>query len=810
MENKDNSLSLDELDAKYGLPLFESKGKPGIYAHINPDKLGFKTTAELKAPKGLERILGQDEQVSAIMEGLAIQRPDYNLIIQCGSEHDIPLLIKVVTEEYAKTANVANVANADQISWQNFSEPLRPKTGSVPAGYAKVFRDYIEKELEKLGKYELKADEIPGFKEHMADMTNNIIKKTEMVEKIEKEAFDKFKKAGIEVERTEDGAITIKNMKDLTLEQKKKVAEIGGETQKKLSEQLQETMGGINEFMEQNRAPIIRSHILATGSAIIAQYDEMVKKGTLPADMVGAIKEYITDVFTYIAEHPEKLKDEKPHGMPFLMMGMGPDSEKGISELLPHIIVDNTGREGLISIVETDPDPGNLLGGVEYGIKPSHMRLNAGLLARANRGLLTIAHADWGLHPRGMIKYKLLQALETGKVDIGGLSIFDKVDAKCDANAKLMLFVSDAGKFFSLFEENERLVKPYFKKRITLETRMPMTLENLAKLGKAVKGEVADSNLPDFDNHAVARLAEYLMLPFGKDKLSTDVSFYRDILIRAGISAKNAGRKVATEADIEVAYTNYKHEKNDYERRVREYMEKGSIIFGDKPEVGVSNGLFYMGAEIPFGMPVRMGVTVRPNKKGVGRFVNIDEKAELAKEMSVKSFLQVASMLKEMYMSMETQFSFDLEASKSQTDTPFDGPSAGAAMSLACISALSNVPTQPYVFFTGGIEPKSGKVTPVGGINEKVMGVYYTCRDLDIKQATVVIPRSNADILHLVDREVQEAIKAGRFKVYTHAHIDETIEIGMRMKATNVHAKVKEQLNIIQEWAKKTGKNDEE
>jgi len=797
MVKEDTALSLDALDAKYRLPLYDT-GKGGIYAHVDPDKLGFKTTAELNAPKGLERILGQEEQLSAIMEGLAIQRPDYNLIIQCGSEHDIPLLIKAVTEEHAKTANVVNV---DQISWQNFSEPLRPKTGSVPAGYARIFKDYMEKELEKLADYKPNAEDMPGFEEQMVNFTKKISESQEYVKKMEEEADAKFKEAGIEVEKI-SGMITIKNEKQLTEKQKRRAAEIGSEAQRKIKEQLVDTTKEYMEFIETNGKQAMKDMALATGGSIIWRYEEMVQKGEFPADMVGVVKEYINDVFTYLAEHPDKLKEEKPRGLPFLMMA---ETNRGMDELLPHILVDNTGKDGLISIVETDPDPSALLGSVEYSQKANHMRLNPGLLARANKGLLTITHADWGLHPQGLIKYKLLQAFETGKADIGGLSIFDKVDAKCDAKTKLLFCVSDVGKFLSGFEENDRFIA-YFKKRIMLETKMPMTLENLVKLGKAVKGEAADSGLPDFDNAAVARLAEYLMLPFGKDKISTDVSFYRDILVRAGASAKNAGRKIATEEDIENAYRNYKHEKDNTERWYREYFGKGKRFFGDKPEAGVANGLSYIGTEIPFGIPFRIGVTVRPNEKGVGRFVNIDEKAELAGPMSVKSFMQVASMMKEMYMDMDTQFSFDLEISEAQGDYPFDGPSAGAAMSVACISALANVPTQPYVFFTGGIEPKSGKVTPVGGINEKLMGVYYTCRDLGIKNATVVIPKVNVDILHLVDKEVHEAIKAGRLRVYCHSHIDETIEIATRMPAAEVHAKVKEQLKAIQEWVKKKDK----
>ncbi|MDD4877742.1 MAG: AAA family ATPase [Candidatus Nanoarchaeia archaeon] len=800
---KDNAeLSLDALDAKYGLPLFEKQGKPGIYAHVMPGKLGFRTTAELEAPAGLERILGQEEQLSAIMEGLAIQRSDYNLIIKCGSEQDVPLLIKAVTEEYAAKAEVQNV---DQIAWQNFNEPLSPKTGSVPAGYGKIFRSYMEKEIAGIASYKPKASELEGYAGQMLDFTKKIAESNTIVKKIEEEALAKFKKEGVEVEKNM-GAIIVKEPEKLNAKQKKKAAEIASEVKKKMDEQIIDSAKGYTDFINDGTAKAIKKYALAKSEDIIAQYEIMAEAGTISAESLPAIKEYITDVFTHIAEHPEKLKEEKASGLG-LLMGIDASPEKGVSEFLPHIIVDNTKKEGLISIVETDPNPSALLGSIEHSQKASHLRLNAGLLARANRGVLAITHADWALHPQGILKYKILQALETGKADIGGISLYDKVDAKCEAKTKLMLFVSDLGKYLAMFPDNDRFIA-YFKKRIALKSEMPMTLENIAKLGKAVKGEVIESGLPDFDCKAVARLAEYLMLPFGKKKLSTDVSFYRDILVRAGVSAKNAGRDIATGEDIDTAYRNYKNEKNTAEKWFREYIGSGKIIVGDSPEVGVVNGLAVLSAEIPFGNHLRIGVTVRPNNQGLGRFVNIDKDAGLSGKMFTKSFLQVASMLKEKYMDSETQFNFDLEASVSQSDHGIDGPSAGAAMSLACISAIANIPVQPYVFITGGIDPKSGNVTPVGGINEKVMGAYQTCRDLGIEQAIAVIPKANVENLHLVDREVHEAIKSGRFRVYAHSNINETLEIGTRMPASEVHAKVKEQLNSIQEWLKKDKKED--
>ena len=113
---KSNLISSETLDTSYMLPLHDTgkgEGERGIYRKVDAYELGFKTTKELPEPQGIERIVGQKEQVAAIMEGLAIKDPSFNILIWGGAEHDINKIIRVTTEEYAKTAKVENV---DQIA----------------------------------------------------------------------------------------------------------------------------------------------------------------------------------------------------------------------------------------------------------------------------------------------------------------------------------------------------------------------------------------------------------------------------------------------------------------------------------------------------------------------------------------------------------------------------------------------------------------------------------------------------------------------------------------------------------------------
>jgi len=67
---------------------------------------------------------------------------------------------------------------------------------------------------------------------------------------------------------------------------------------------------------------------------------------------------------------------------------------------------------------------------------------------------------------------------------------------------------------------------------------------------------------------------------------------------------------------------------------------------------------------------------------------------------------------------------------------PMDGPSAGAALAVAIISALNNTPPRPRMALTGEVGIH-GDVLPVGGVPEKVEAAVRAGAQL------IVIPKDN-------------------------------------------------------------------
>jgi ATP-dependent Lon protease len=82
---------------------------------------------------------------------------------------------------------------------------------------------------------------------------------------------------------------------------------------------------------------------------------------------------------------------------------------------------------------------------------------------------------------------------------------------------------------------------------------------------------------------------------------------------------------------------------------------------------------------------------------------------------------------------------------------PKDGPSAGIAIGTALVSELSGRPVRRDVSMTGEITLR-GRVLPIGGLKEKVLGAHRA----GIKH--IIIPKQNEADLEDVPEEVQQQL----------------------------------------------------
>lgn len=202
-------------------------------------------------------------------------------------------------------------------------------------------------------------------------------------------------------------------------------------------------------------------------------------------------------------------------------------------------------------------------------------------------------------------------------------------------------------------------------------------------------------------------------------------------------------------------------------KRLEKYAGIRKYRFGSIEEqnrVGVVNGLAYtqVGGDL-----LSVEAVVMPGKDGkVSTTGNIKD--------VMKESITVAEML---VKSRAPQFGLDYEdLQKKQIHvhvpegaTPKDGPSAGAAMVTAILSALTGIEIHNDIAMTGEVNLR-GNVTAIGGLKEKLLAA------LRGGITKVLIPEENAKDLPDIPKNVKQAIEIVPVKtideVLAHALVD--------------------------------------
>lgn len=183
------------------------------------------------------------------------------------------------------------------------------------------------------------------------------------------------------------------------------------------------------------------------------------------------------------------------------------------------------------------------------------------------------------------------------------------------------------------------------------------------------------------------------------------------------------------------------------EKNLADYLGVRRFTFGTaqkEPQIGQVNGLAWteVGGDI-----LTVEAVVFPGKGVVQRTGSLGdvmkESVEAARSV-VRSRAQKLGIEPTAFTSTDWHIHFPEGA------TPKDGPSAGAAITTAIVSAMTNNPVRPDVAMTGEITLR-GEVLEIGGLKEKLLAALRG----GIKK--VLIPQSNLKDL----AEIPENVKTG-------------------------------------------------
>ena len=208
--------------------------------------------------------------------------------------------------------------------------------------------------------------------------------------------------------------------------------------------------------------------------------------------------------------------------------------------------------------------------------------------------------------------------------------------------------------------------------------------------------------------------------------------------------ARKVARKIATEevesltVDVEIVAELLGRPKLHPERAAAE------------EQVGTATGLYYTpaGGDIMFVEAQTMA--------GKGNLVLTGQLGDVMKESGRAAWSYALSRAGE--LGIEEQMSDkDVHIHVPAGAIPKDGPSAGVTMATALISSLTGLPVRHDLAMTGELT-LSGRVLPIGGVKEKVLGAVRAGIE------TIVLPKENERDLEDIPAEVLDTltIKAGR------------------------------------------------
>jgi len=403
--------------------------------------------------------------------------------------------------------------------------------------------------------------------------------------------------------------------------------------------------------------------------------------------------------------------------------------------LVPRIIVDNTNRKTAPFHDGTGAHAGALLGDIKHdplqsgGLgTPAHLRVVAGLIHKANKGVLFIDE----IGTLGNSQMDLLTAIQEKQLPITGRS-------EMSSGAMVMTDPVPCD-FILVASGNVQVIEhmhPALRSRIRgygYEVFMKETIEdtdeNRKKMVQFIAQEVRkDMKIPHFTAESCEEILREAKRRAGtKDKLTLKFRELGGIIRAAGDIANEKKHKYVSADDVlegkKTARTLEQQIGDFYLERKKEY----NILITTGSRVGRVNGLAVMGDGGTV-LPIVAEVAPAHSQKS-GQIIATGKLGEIAKE----AVTNVSALFKKILG--KDISNHDIHVQFLQTYEGVEGDSASVSVAVAVMSALEKIGVNQEVAMTGSLTVR-GEVLPVGGITQKIEAAV----EAGIKK--VIIPESN-------------------------------------------------------------------
>lgn len=412
--------------------------------------------------------------------------------------------------------------------------------------------------------------------------------------------------------------------------------------------------------------------------------------------------------------------------MIILMFARNPMMPNNSSAIVPKLLVGHDPTDMPPFVDATGTHSGALLGDVRHdpyqsgGLEtPSHDRLEAGDIHRANKGVLYIDEINM---LRMESQQALLTAMQEKKMAITGQSerssgaLVKSEPVPCDF---VLVCAGNLDAMKGMHPALRSRIRGYGYE-VYMRSTMPDTDKHRMDIARFVAQEVRkDEKIPHFDRYAVGEVVKEAQRRSGsKGKLTLRLRELGGLVRVAGDLAVERKAAMVTRDDVINARLNARSLEQQIADRMIENSKAYQLFNTTGAKVGTVNGLAALDSGTGMAeysgimLPIVAEVTPAQQKEG-GKLIATGKLGEIAKE-AVENISAVIKKYSDKKLS-----EVDIHLQYIGTYEGVEGDSASITMATVILSALEEIPIRQDLAMTGSLSVR-GKVLPVGAVTAKL------------------------------------------------------------------------------------------
>ena len=733
----------------------------------------------------LNEIIGQERAVRALKFGLGIKDHGFNMYVAGYPGTGRKTAVKNFVEAQAKVQPVP----PDWCYVNNFANPYEPKAIQLPAGKGKEFHEDMKNFIENVKNALPKAFESEDYAARR-EATIRVLEnqRKQLIEELNVKA----QREGFVIQTTPIGLLLIPVLDGKPLSEEEMLAlpqKMKDKLQEKremLEAEFRNTMRQLIDMERKIHDALKKLNKEVALYALGSQIESLLEKYKETSEVTAYLKAVENDILDNLEQFVRRGAGEPQEQLPFQLPWMREDPYK---KYAVNVVIDNSETKGAPVIMESNPTYQNLLGRTEkeaqFGaLTTDFSMIRAGSVHKANGGYLIIPVEDLLRNPfsydglKKDIKDEKI-VIEEPEERYGFLSVKTIKPQPIPLTAKVIL-IGDPNIYQLLFQLDTDF-RELFKIKAEFDSVMDRTDDKVMQYAAWVCTLCEKENLKHLDGTGVAKLVEYSSrIADDQYKLSTQFAHVADVIRESNYYAMEENAEFINGNHVKKAIEEKVYRSKLIQEKIQEMINRGFFLIDTFEEkVGQVNGLSVMGmGDFAFGTPSRVTASIGLGREGV---IDIEREAKMGGPIHTKGVLILSGYINDKYardklLSLSARLVFE------QSYGGVEGDSASSTELYSILSALSGLPIKQNIAVTGSVNQK-GEVQAIGGVNEKIEGFFEVCKLKGFTgQQGVMIPDSNVQNLMLKE-EVVEAVKAGKFSVYSVKTIDEGIEVLTGAKA---------------------------